>query len=156
MTQRSSSRIRRQRSLRQTRTALRRESLLPAMRRFAHVGALPAFPWVAMTLMLLVGCGAWLSAAGLAHGVAEASDQPLALGRASPPSHVPDVVHWEDPAHQTAYAVRLNTAEAHLAGEFLFTLPNGDEIRGTAPLQPHRDGIPIQQPNTTPGSAAAR
>ncbi|HEX9411966.1 MAG TPA: hypothetical protein VF916_00550 [Ktedonobacterales bacterium] len=155
MTRRSSSRTRRQRTLQQSRTALRRESLLPAMRRFAHVGGLPAFPWVAATLMLLVGCGAWLSAAGLAHGVAEASDRPLAFGRASPPSHVPDVVHWEDPAHQTAYAVRLNTAEAHLAGEFLFTLPNGDEIRGTVPLQLQPDGIPMQQANSTLGSCTS-
>lgn len=152
MTWRSTSRIRRQRTLHRTRMALPRASLLPAMRRCAHVGGPPAVRWVAMALMLLVGFGVWLgAAAGLAHGAAEASDRPIALGRASPPGRVPDVVRWEDPVDQTSYAVRLNAAGPHKAGELLFTLPNGDEIQGTVPLQAQPDGTSTQQANSALG-----
>lgn len=116
------------------------------------------FRWAGFALLLLAGLVALSGARPTpAYGVALAPAQPApAPARARPALEPggPDLHHWVDSATGAAYSVRIRTSRAGPAGQFTFTLPNGDQIAGGSgdfrdPLQPSpaSDGTFIQQTN---------
>ena len=148
MQRRTTARLRRQRARQGASLALR-----TTIQGLAQIGKLPAFTWLGLTAMLILAGGGWLGAsARLVYGAAAASNRPIALGRASPPKAVPDVLRWDDPSDRTSYAVRLVESRTQIPGAFAFALPSGDAIQGTVPLQAQADGTSIQQANSASGT----
>jgi hypothetical protein len=76
-----------------------------------------------------------------------------ALARAQPPAALPAVGRWTDPAHGTAYTLRLQgdvapTAVAAVGrpGTFTFATPKGEQIQGFAGLARQPDNSITQGP----------
>lgn len=75
------------------------------------------------------------------------------LARAQPPAALPAVGRWVDPAHGTAYTVRLQGDVAPTAiaavgrpGTFTFATPQGEQIQGFAGLARQPDNAITQGP----------
>jgi hypothetical protein len=75
------------------------------------------------------------------------------LARAQPPAALPAVGRWTDPAHGTAYTVRLQSDVTPTAiavvgrpGTFTFATPKGEQIQGFAGLARQPDNAITQVP----------
>lgn len=136
---RSSSRALRARRFADTRTntAGQWRQLWAWLRRLAH-GAPHAIRWSAVTLVLLGSISFALAArvAGATADTQSAAAQRLRAIVADPPP----IARFSDASDATAYRLWLQAQPDHQRGEFTFSLPNGDQIRGLVPLTLLKDG----------------
>jgi hypothetical protein len=112
--------------------------------------------WGTLALLALLCLSAWMGS-GLpqARGAAASQAPRVATLRARAPTTIPAVLHWVDTVNQTAYTVRVTAAGSHATGELTFSLPTGDQIRGSVPLQAQADGTSTQQTSGPSGACAS-
>lgn len=142
--------------LRRRQRARRAESLfaLPRQALRRAYSRVAGRPWllvsIPMLIILLAGASAWLGMRSpLVYAAPGALTAHPSVGRASPPDKTPNIAHWTDPQQQTAFSLQLRESGHTLPGRFVFLLPNGNQVRGYAPLQLQPDGSYIQQASTS-------